>query len=154
MQSAIKTSHEKEKIHTNSAKYWSIVGSLAGNLIMIFSMYRLHTILLSIQIPPVIVHFFVFFVGALLGICGTAFSFYNRNDLLSDINKEFLVIRSDTKSINEQVQLLLAEQRDFLRTQQQSDRTNSRNDESWMHWVARQTYVISVYRYFVAKTVS
>ncbi|XP_031637287.1 mitochondrial potassium channel-like, partial [Contarinia nasturtii] len=29
MQSAIKTSHEKEKIHTNSAKYWSIVGSLA-----------------------------------------------------------------------------------------------------------------------------
>lgn len=30
MQSAVKISHEKEKIHTNSAKYWSIVGSLAG----------------------------------------------------------------------------------------------------------------------------
>lgn len=30
MQAAVKTSHEKEKIHTNSAKYWSIVGSLAG----------------------------------------------------------------------------------------------------------------------------
>lgn len=30
MQSAVKTSHEKEKIHTNSAKYWSIVGSLIG----------------------------------------------------------------------------------------------------------------------------
>lgn len=109
-----------------------------------------------------IVHFFLclFSVGALLGICGTAFSFYNRNDLLSDINKEFVVIRSDTKSINEQVQLLLAEQRDFLRTQQQQlqqqqrDRTNSRNNESWIHWVARQTYVISIYRYFVPKTVS
>lgn len=32
LQAAVKTSHEKEKIHTNSAKYWSIVGSLAGNL--------------------------------------------------------------------------------------------------------------------------
>lgn len=32
MQSAVKTSHEKEKVHTNSAKYWSIVGSLAGKM--------------------------------------------------------------------------------------------------------------------------
>lgn len=32
MQSSVKTSHEKEKIHTNSAKYWSIVGSLVGKL--------------------------------------------------------------------------------------------------------------------------
>lgn len=32
MQSAVRTSHEKEKIHTNSAKYWSIVGSLAGKI--------------------------------------------------------------------------------------------------------------------------
>lgn len=31
LQAAVKTSHEKEKIHTNSAKYWSIVGSLLGN---------------------------------------------------------------------------------------------------------------------------
>lgn len=30
LQAAMKTSHEKEKIHTNSAKYWSIVGTLAG----------------------------------------------------------------------------------------------------------------------------
>ncbi|XP_055312824.1 mitochondrial potassium channel-like [Sitodiplosis mosellana] len=138
MQSAVKTSHEKEKIHTNSAKYWSIVGSLAG---------------------------------ALLGICGTAFSFYNRNDLLSDINKEFVVIRADTKSISEQVQLLVNEQREFLQGQQQRDReqlenearTNvaasksqqaiSQSSESWIHWIARTTYVISIYRYFVPKTV-
>lgn len=33
MQSAVRTSHEKEKVHTNSAKYWSIVGSLAGKII-------------------------------------------------------------------------------------------------------------------------
>lgn len=36
MQAAVKTSHEKEKIHTNSAKYWSIVGSLAGKCTKIF----------------------------------------------------------------------------------------------------------------------
>lgn len=30
LQAAVKTSHEKEKMHTNSAKYWSIVGSLLG----------------------------------------------------------------------------------------------------------------------------
>lgn len=30
LQAAVKTSHEKEKIHTNSAKYWSIIGSLVG----------------------------------------------------------------------------------------------------------------------------
>lgn len=32
LQAAVKTSHEKEKIHTNSAKYWSIIGTLAGML--------------------------------------------------------------------------------------------------------------------------
>lgn len=74
------------------------------------------------------------------------------------------MIRADTKSISEQVQLMLAEQRDFLRIQKQQlqkqqkqhkyDRTKSQNDESWMHWIARQTYVISIYRYFVPKTVS
>lgn len=32
LQAAVKTSHEKEKVHTNSAKYWSIVGTLAGTL--------------------------------------------------------------------------------------------------------------------------
>lgn len=37
MQSAVRTSHEKEKIHTNSAKYWSIVGSLAGKIEMLQS---------------------------------------------------------------------------------------------------------------------
>lgn len=119
--------------------------------------------------------FFIFsfaFPGALLGICGTAFSFYNRNDLLSDINKEFVVIRQDTKSINEQVQLLANEQRDFLRAQQQRDReqlerearynvvtsnsqrASGQSDESWVHWIARKTYVISIYRYFVPNTVN
>lgn len=32
LQAAVKTSHEKEKMHANSAKYWSIVGSLLGEL--------------------------------------------------------------------------------------------------------------------------
>lgn len=117
-------------------------------------------------------HIPLIFSGALLGICGTAFSFYNRHDLLSDINKEFVVIRQDTKSINEQVQLLANEQRDFLRVQQQRDRevlerearfnvtasksqrANSQSDESWVHWIARKTYVISIYRYFVPNTVN
>lgn len=36
LQAAVKTSHEKEKVHTNSAKYWSIVGTLAGNKKIIF----------------------------------------------------------------------------------------------------------------------
>lgn len=115
--------------------------------------------------------FYFLLSGALLGICGTAFSFYNRNDLLSDINKEFVVIRSDTKSIGEQIQLLVNEQHEFLRVQQQRDREllereaklnvskghqtiNQNNNESWIHWIARQTYVISVYRYFIPKTMN
>lgn len=82
------------------------------------------------------------------------------------------MIREDTKSINEQVQLLVSEQREFLRAQQQRDReqlerealanvtssklvrATNQSDESWIHWVARKTYVISIYRYFVPKTVN
>lgn len=113
---------------------------------------------------------FIFFAGALLGICGTAFSFYNRNDLLSDINKEFVVIRGDTKSIAEQVENLAKEQRDFLKAQQQRDRellereaslnvattiqNKNQSNESWVHWIARKSYVISIYRYFVPGTVN
>lgn len=164
MQSAVKTSHEKEKIHTNSAKYWSIVGSLAGKTPH-FAFNLNGPIRLECFFLTVLLMFRP--AGALLGICGTAFSFYNRNDLLSDINKEFVVIRGDTKSINERIELLLAEQRDFQQTQQQQllqlqkqkqqhwqrDRANTQNNESWMHWIGRQTYVISIYRYFVPKTV-
>lgn len=81
------------------------------------------------------------------------------------------MIRADTKSISEQIQMLMNEQRDFLQAQQQRDRellerearanvaasnrqrTINQSDESWIHWVARKTYVISIYRYFVPKTV-
>lgn len=82
------------------------------------------------------------------------------------------MIRSDTKSISEQVKLLANEQREFLQAQQQRDRellenqarsnvaasksqwVNSQSGESWIHWIARKTFVISVYRYFVPKTVN
>lgn len=92
----------------------------------------------------------------MLGICGTAFSFYNRNDLLSDINKEFVVIRGDTKLICEQIQQIAQEQRNFLQEQREREYAmiplapnRSSNDESWLHWIGRKTYVISCYRYFV-----
>lgn len=82
------------------------------------------------------------------------------------------MIRADTKSISEQVQLLVNEQREFLQAQQQRDREQlemearanvaaskgqraiSQSDETWIHWVARKTYVISIYRYFMPKTVN
>lgn len=91
---------------------------------------------------------------------------------MADINKEFVVIREDTKVINEKVQLLVNEQRDFLRAQQQRDREQlereaianvnaskidravNQGDESWLHWIARKSYVIGIYRYFVPKTVN
>lgn len=110
--------------------------------------------------------------GALLGIIGTAFSYYNRHDLLSDINREFVVIRNDTQSIADHIQVLFNEQRNFLQTQEARDRNmleqlasqsvashihlakdSQLNQESWMHWIARTTYVISVYRYFVPKPI-
>lgn len=80
------------------------------------------------------------------------------------------MIRSDTKSISEQVQLLANEQREFLQAQRQRDREQlereareniaaskravSQGDESWIHWVARKTYVITIYRYFMPKTLN
>lgn len=89
---------------------------------------------------------------------------------MADINKEFVVIRGDTKSIAEQVQMLANEQKEFLRGQQQRDREllerearsnvatsvqkTYQSNESWIHWIARKTYVISAYRYFVPKTVN
>lgn len=111
-----------------------------------------------------------FFAGALLGIIGTAFSYYNRHDLLSDINQEFVVIRNDTKSIEEQIKSLFNEQRKFLHKQKirdqkmlenlsrdnvarhnQANKTAHESQESWIHWVARTTYVISIYRYFIPR---
>lgn len=80
------------------------------------------------------------------------------------------MIRADTKSISEQVQMLANEQRDFLRVQQQRDQEllereaklnvaaaaqkSNQSNESWIHWIARKAYVISIYRYIVPKTVN
>lgn len=81
------------------------------------------------------------------------------------------MIRADTKSISEQVQMLANEQRDFLRVQQQRDQEllereaklnvaataaqkSNQSNESWIHWIARKSYVISIYRYIVPKTVN
>lgn len=82
------------------------------------------------------------------------------------------MIRADTRSISEQVELFKTQQRDFLQAQQQRDRellereaksnvatsnsqrVISQSDESWIHWIARKSYVISIYRYFVPKTVN
>lgn len=87
---------------------------------------------------------------------------------MADINKEFVVIRGDTKTISQQIQLLLGEQRQFLQWQQLRDKDllektakenvdkknakNSTNSESWIYWIARKTYVVSVYKYFYSKT--
>lgn len=78
-----------------------------------------------------------------------------------------MVIRNDTESISIQVQRLVDELEEFLRSQQQRDRellerearTNvaalnkGQSNESWIHWIARKTYVIPVYRYFVPASV-
>lgn len=80
------------------------------------------------------------------------------------------MIRGDTKSIAEQVENLVKEQRDFLKAQQQRDRellereaslnvattiqNKNQSNESWVHWIARKSYVISIYRYFVPGTVN
>lgn len=105
-----------------------------------------------------------------MGICGTAFSMYNRNDLLSDINKRFIVINTETETIKSVLDNLQNEQtglfdyfkrRDQQHLEEIARKTNAskansknkqlanRNDESWAHWIGRKTYVISVYRYFV-----
>lgn len=69
------------------------------------------------------------------------------------------MIRDDTKSISKQIQQLASEQREFLQTQRereslmiiekQQSMKQSSNDESWLHWIGRRTYVIACYRYFV-----
>lgn len=168
LQAAVKTSHEKEKIHTNSAKYWSIIGSLLGTIHCFSFMWIIFCSLCDHAMSHSFVLFFI--TGALLGIVGTAFSYYNRHDLLSDINREFVVIRNDTQSITDNIQQLFNEQRKFLQTQEARDRNlleqlasqnvarnrqlvkdATQTQESWVHWIARTTYVISIYRYFVPK---
>lgn len=126
LQAAVKTSHEKEKIHTNSAKYWSIVGSL---------------------------------LGALLGICGTAFSFYNRNNMittmLGEVKTEFVQLREETKIIGAEVQRLSFEQRrqfnELKRINKKELNNSNKSNESWMHWIGRYTGAIPIYRYFYPK---
>lgn len=75
------------------------------------------------------------------------------------------MIRDDTKTISQQIKLLLGEQRQFLQWQQlrdkdllektakeNVDKKNAKNStESWIYWIARKTYVISVYKYFYSK---
>lgn len=80
------------------------------------------------------------------------------------------MIRNDTKSIGNQIQSFFNEQQKFLKTQEIRDRQMlenlSRNNvarnnqaikaahqsqESWIHWIGRTTYVISIYRYFIPK---
>lgn len=106
-----------------------------------------------------------------MGICGTAFSMYNRNDLLADINKRFIDINNETKIIKSGLNSLQMEQTglfDYFKTRDRQHleeiarksiarKANSKNnqlvanrsDESWAHWIGRKTYVISAYRYFV-----
>lgn len=126
LQAAVKTSHEKEKIHTNSAKYWSIVGSL---------------------------------LGALLGICGTAFSFYNRNktitSMLGEVKSEFIQLREETKEINAEIKKVSSEQHkqfnELKRLSSSNRNSAATNDGSWLHWIGRYSGVIPAYRYFYPK---
>lgn len=95
---------------------------------------------------------------------------YKRNDLLADINKRFVQINTETKTIKSSLNNLQQEQTELFdyfkgRDQQHleeiarksiASKANSknnqlanRNDESWAHWIGRKTYVISVYRYLV-----
>lgn len=66
-----------------------------------------------------------------------------------------MVIRGDTKLISDQIQQIAQEQRAFLQEQRERELqqiptiNQSSNNESWLHWIGRQTYVISCYRYFV-----
>lgn len=125
LQAAVKTSHEKEKIHTNSAKYWSIVGSL---------------------------------VGALLGICGTAFSFYNRNNMitsmLGEVKTEFVQLREETRLISAEIKNISSvQQKQFneIIHLNSNKNTTTNHEESWLHWIGRYSGVIPAYRYLYPK---
>lgn len=95
---------------------------------------------------------------------------YNRNDLLADINKRFIDINTETKTIKSCLNSLQMEQTglfDYFKARDRqhleeiarktiASKANSKNnqlanrsDESWAHWIGRNTYVISAYRYFV-----
>lgn len=159
LQAAVKTSHEKEKIHTNSAKYWSIVGSLLGMQYSIqmawHSMNAFTQIALSL---------FATFAGALIGICGTAFSFYNRNKMittmLTEVQSEFVHLRDEAAKnrteLHQLVELLRQQaERDALQRQLTADNKSAAaqsTESSWLHWLGRTTYVISAYRYFAPRS--
>lgn len=110
--------------------------------------------------------------GALLSIVGTAFSFYNRNSLITDITKLFSEIDIRVKSLDANIQkqdarliLIENEQRNLFNYLQRHDQNkferiipksaasktnnNPNSGESWINWIGRKTYITSIYRYFV-----
>lgn len=79
------------------------------------------------------------------------------------------MIRDETKTIAQQIEVLMSEQRSFIDWQRLRDREmleresrinvrtlidkkNQENAESWIHWIGRHTYVISIYRYFMPRS--
>lgn len=84
--------------------------------------------------------------------------------MVGDIKTEFVQLRDETSKIGVEVKRLVDEQKKltehvmFLQRKETFSRSAaaadkpSRPQESWLHWVGRKTYVISVYRYFSPST--
>ena len=102
-----------------------------------------------------------------MGVCGTAFSFYNRNNtittMLNEVRADFQMLQEETRTIGVEVRRIAEYNASQLQLQQmkrlkkqkrkQEERAlaKAEHKESWMNWVGRKSGVVSVYRFFVPK---
>lgn len=78
--------------------------------------------------------------------------------MLSEVQSEFVLLRDEANQnrleLHQLVELIraLAEREEEKRqTTIDTKPSAGQSNESWMHWIGRTTYVISVYRYFVPR---
>lgn len=79
-------------------------------------------------------------------------------NMLSEVQSEFVLLRDEANQnrleLHQLVELIraLAEREEEKRqTTIDTKPSAGQSNESWMHWIGRTTYVISVYRYFVPR---
>lgn len=76
--------------------------------------------------------------------------------MLSEVKAEFVLLREETKQIGLEVRQLADEQRKIIdyesKNQQLLKIVSDEKQESWIHWIGRNLYVISAYRYFRPRT--
>lgn len=79
--------------------------------------------------------------------------------MISEIKAEFIQLKTETIEMNNELKKLVEEQKKLRENlnvinykeklmNRSSIIVGSQSNESWLHWFGRQTYVISIYRYF------